>query len=378
MQKKIIALAIAAAFSAPAMAEVTVYGVVDAAVVSTSVKGMKSDIQAISGGLSSSRLGVKSVEDVAGGMKAVAVVEYALDTQTAAGSASAGACTVTGAAPAVVGTPATCSVAAGSSGSGIGATRQAMLALAGDFGTVATGYLQTTGYDFGVKYDPTAGSAVSPLQAVTKANGFLIGSGTAGARAPRALAYISPDMSGVTVAFNYTTDLLGGTGNVASPTDTKTTAYLLSANYTAGPLAVGGVYANETVAGSSAATEFALGASYDLGAAKLFGTYQSQTPNGGSASTVLSGGVVAPVGAGAVAASFAKSSMKTANTNNTGFTIAYLQGLSKTTTAYVAYNSYSNDSTGAGIGGGSTSVPTNAAGGVKDSSLIAIGLNKKF
>ncbi len=36
MQKKIIALAVAAAFSAPAFAEVTMYGVVDAAVANAS------------------------------------------------------------------------------------------------------------------------------------------------------------------------------------------------------------------------------------------------------------------------------------------------------------------------------------------------------
>ncbi len=54
--------------------------------------------------------------------------------------------------------------------------RQQMLAVAGDFGTVATGYLQTTGYDWPVKFDPTAGSLVSPLQSMTKGANFLIGS----------------------------------------------------------------------------------------------------------------------------------------------------------------------------------------------------------
>jgi len=58
MQKKLIALAVAAAFSAPAFADVTVYGIVDAAVANVSVTGMKSDLTVISGGLSTSRLGV--------------------------------------------------------------------------------------------------------------------------------------------------------------------------------------------------------------------------------------------------------------------------------------------------------------------------------
>ena len=50
MQKKIIALAIAAAFSAPAFAaDVNVYGVVDAAVARVSNSGQKSDLLAVSG-----------------------------------------------------------------------------------------------------------------------------------------------------------------------------------------------------------------------------------------------------------------------------------------------------------------------------------------
>ena len=142
--------------------------------------GQKGDLLAISGGLSSSRLGVKAVEDLDNGMKAVAVIEYALDTQTSAG---------------------------------VGAARQQMLAVAGNFGTVATGYLQTTGYDWAVKFDPTSGSAVSPLQHVT--SGFVIGSAAVAARAPRAVAYISPSFGGLTVAANYTTDFAGGLGNLA-------------------------------------------------------------------------------------------------------------------------------------------------------------------
>ncbi len=347
MQKKIIALAIAAAFSAPAMAEVTVYGVVDAGVAIVSGDGLQGDMLAIAGGLSGSRLGVTAVEDVAYGMKAVAKVEYALDPST---------------------------------NGGIGNARQEMLALAGDFGTVATGYLQTTGYDWAVKFDPTSGSAVSPLQAVTSAGGFYIGSAAAAARAPRAVAYISPDFGGITVAANYTTDYNGGTGDAAnaSGTETKTTAMLFSATYTAGPLAVGGVYLDASVGGSSAWTEFSIGGSYDLGMAKLFGTFQSGENAAGNGGTAMSFGAVAPVGAGAVAGSFASTSLDAANSNSNGFTVAYLQGLSKTTTAYVAYNSYSNDSTGAGVGGGSVIIPTNALGGVKNSSLIAVGLNKKF
>jgi predicted porin len=146
MQKKLIALAVAAAFSAPAFADTTVYGIVDAAVLSRSVTGTESAIVGISGGLSTSRIGVVAAEDLDNGMKAIAKVEYKLDVADGVVNA----------------------------GPGVGNARQEMLALAGGFGTVAAGFLQTTGYDWAVKFDPTVGSSVSSLQDVTGA-AFLIG-----------------------------------------------------------------------------------------------------------------------------------------------------------------------------------------------------------
>jgi predicted porin len=79
MQKKLIALAITAAFSAPAFADTTVYGIVDLAVANTSKTNMKSDLNVISGGLSTSRLGVKATEDLDNGMKVIGVLEFKLD-----------------------------------------------------------------------------------------------------------------------------------------------------------------------------------------------------------------------------------------------------------------------------------------------------------
>jgi predicted porin len=381
MQKKIIALAIAAAFSAPAFADTTVYGVVDAALAHISADGTKSDTQAVSGGLASSRLGVKSVEDI-GDMKAVVVLEYGLDTMVAAPSGS-GAVTCAGA-----GCPAN---AAYSGAAGLTA-RQQMLALAGGFGTFAAGYLQTTGYDWAVKFDPMAGSSVSPLQSMAGYN--LVGSKSVASRAQRALAYISPDMSGVTVAVNYSTDLLGlgNLGQAEGSGDTKETAALLSVTYSGGPLSVGGVYAKvSTPTGAtfgsgtalSGIKEYALGASYDLSVVKLFATYQSMKIDDApwdDTSKVYSLSAVAPVGSGAVAFSYAKEKWSCTGCTDgggNGYTLAYLQGLSKVTTMYVAVSKVSNDT-----GNDMFTVDNNIlAGAVKvsgSSTLIAAGLNKKF
>jgi predicted porin len=367
MQKKIIALAVvAAAFSAPAFADPTVYGLLDGAVASISNTGQKSDMQALSGGLSTSRLGVKGAEDLGSGMKAVYQVEIKLDTQTAGGLAGAG--------------------------------RQTLLGVAGDFGTVATGYLQTAGYDFENKFDPAAGSSVSTVQNLTNAkiagvvqNTFLIGTSAGASRAQRALAYISPNMSGLVVAVNYST-ALAGLGNLtnAAATDNKTTAMLLSAMYEAGPLAVGGVYASTSngpqVAGGSNSDmkEYALGASYDLGMAKISSTYQNSKTNAATspannANKLFSLSGVIPAGPGAVVLSYAKATMAVGtNVDGTSYTGAYLYSLSKTVTAYGAYSHVSNGSAGNIFSVASGAVAGGASTAGATSSIVAVGLKKVF
>jgi len=359
MQKKIIALAIAAAFSAPAFADVTVYGIVDAAVANVSNSGQKSQVQAVSGGLSTSRLGVVTVEDVGDGVKVIAKLEYGLDSETS---------------------------------STIGAARQQLLGVAGSFGTVATGYLQTAGYDWAVKYDPTAGSTVSPLQNMTTGNAqFLIGTKATATRAQRALAYISPDLGGVTVALNYVTAFVGlGNLTVANTAaDVNITATVLSVNYAAGPLSVGGVYASTSHPAATSTTdekEYALGASYDLGVAKLFTTYQSTKNNtagtAGNSNKLYSLSGVIPAGPGAVAVSYAKAKIGTAavgtDANGASYTLAYLYGLSKTSTIYGAFSKASNGSGtnafsvfNSGVAGGTSTLGAS-------STEIAVGLKKVF
>lgn len=349
MHKKIIALAVVAAFSTPAFADVTPYGIIDAGVVSISGTGQKSDIIGVSGGLSTSRVGLKISEDLGDGLTAAGVLEYSLDAQTS---------------------------------DTVGSARQEYVALAGGFGTVASGYLQTAGYDFGVKFDPVTGSSISPQQNVTKTD-FLIGSVAVAARAQRAVAYISPNIGGLTVAVNYSTAFAGtGNANLASTAaDAKVAASLLSATYTDGPLTAAAVYAGTNNAtGISNLSEYALGASYDLGVAKVMGTYQTQTTNATASKThnAYSLSAVVPVGGDAVAVTYAANKLDTAtDTNGSSYSVGYLRNLSKTTTAYAAYSSVTN-----GAGTNKYSVANNgfttglSNGG--SSSLIAVGLRKKF
>jgi len=354
MQKKIIALAVAAAFSTPAFADVGFYGIVDATVANISASGTKGDFLAVSGGASQSRLGVKATEDIGNGLTAVAVLEYGLDSQVAEASTDT---------------------------ANNFTARQKMLAVAGDFGTVATGYLQTAAYDFLAKYDPIYGSGSSAHSIAAK--GFLVGNGAQ--RAQRAVAYISPNINGLVFAANYSTALTTNNLAIASGTNTglKTTAYILSANYAVDALSVGAVYAATSNASTPAVatnTEFALGGSYDLGVAKVMGTYQSNTAStaGAKAETVFSGAVVMPVSTGAIAAMYAKNA-KAAGSAASGaaFTAGYLHTFTKSTTGYVVLSQVTNGSASTAY-----SVSGNALAGVitagGSSSLLGVGLRKKF
>jgi predicted porin len=348
MQKKIIALAIAAAFSAPAFADVSFYGVADAFVATLGASGKQSANAIGSGGLSTSRLGANASTDLGDGMKVLVNLEYRLDI--------------------------TSNQPVGSNPSGMtgqsGPARQQMLGLAGGFGTVAAGRLQTAGYSWEVKFDPLAGSSVSGLQSTNSA--FLIGTVAAHARANNAIAYISPDFSGFSFAVNYAlpSENFGsaGTGNATGNASTQLSATLLAANYVQGPLAVGVVYDKQS--GDKAAawlpgvtpniSDVALGASYDFGVAKVLATYQTSKNDDAVASATattsadkamsLSG--VIPAGPGAVVATYAKKQKAStvASDDVTAMTVAYAWSLSKTTTVYGAYEKVSNATAGtAGI-----------------------------
>jgi len=374
MQKKIIALAVAAAFSTPAFADVGFYGIVDAAVATISGSGQKSDLIATSGAASQSRLGVKATEDLGNGLTGVAVVEYGIDTEAGASS---------------VGTVSSANALVGAKPTAVNplVARQLMLAVAGDFGTVASGYLQTAAYDFLAKYDPIYGSGSSAHSIV--AAGHLVGS--TAQRAQRAVAYISPNINGMTFAVNYAT-ALAGLGNLTAASGAtaglKSTAVLLSANYAVDALSVGAVYAktgNDNAGGATTA-EFAFGGSYDLGVAKLMGTYQSsKTSSSAKNDIVYSLAGVMPVATGAVAVMYgANSNQENSAVSATAITAGYLHTFTKNTTGYLVVSSVKNGSgtNGYSVSGnvlgslGAVGANTLTAGG--SSSLIGVGLRKKF
>lgn len=357
MQKKLIALAVAGLASAGAFAQsnVTAYGVADVYLGSFKTDGMERSTKVNSGGLAASRIGFKGVEDLGNGLKAVFVLEYglSLDSNSGIGDATVGATQA----------------------------RQQMVALAGGFGTAAAGRLQTTAYDWAVKYDVLAGSALSALQA-TNAN-FLIGGTAVAARGNNAVAYISPNFAGVTVALNrsYIAEESGASGKA-----NQATADLASISYDNGPLSLGAVYAvakgenaNGIFAGHDV-KDWSVGGSYGFSFAKLAATYQNSKVDVSKSNKAWSLGAAVPVSAaGAVVASYSKGTYDGANPGTiiskggvagagalavapdmSAWTLAYTHALSKRTTAYGGYTNQ------------------NPKGANNSTDIFVAGINHKF
>jgi predicted porin len=123
MKKHLIAAAVAGVLAAPAMAQVTVYGVVELGVANTDAATNTTKMG--SGAINTSRLGFSGSEDLGGGMKAIFGLEMRLDPSNGANQESAGA--------------------AGGTTSTAFFERGAYVGLSGGFGTVKLGRIDHQG-----------------------------------------------------------------------------------------------------------------------------------------------------------------------------------------------------------------------------------------
>jgi predicted porin len=379
MQKKLIALAVAGLASTGVLAQtnVTVYGILDAyysynsvdtkgattsmgvttagvpvAIAKPSTKTNDSSGHSIgSGGLSGSRLGFRGTEDLGNGLKANFVLEYAVENDI---NSVAGKDFVAN------------------------ATRQAAIGLAGTWGSVNVGRLQSAAYDWDCTTAPLAGSG---LDAKSKLAGHMLLSCGGGGRVNNAIAYNSPNFSGFTFAVNHTrvTENQNGVGvAVANPIlDNDGYANIIAGGYNNGPLSINAVWskvdlgAKATTAivyATEEVTEWGISGSYNFGMLKLFGAYQSAdwdvkstTLSRNSDNNKWTIGVGVPVGAnGSVSVQYADASIDrctgtiaaatTATINqfnnkcdSDAWTLAYTHNLSKRTTLYGGYIRVSND-----------------------------------
>ncbi len=193
MQKKIIAVAVAALASTAAFAQtnVTVYGVVDVQQAFVKSSGSTTGVNQGSVGRLDSHgnyIGFKGVEDLGNGLKAVFVYESALGTDN---------------------------------GGALSGGRDSYIGLAGGFGTIAAGNLTHPLRAFGAKVELLPGAAGFGTTASVTGTIAGIKSG-ADDRASNAVAYISPAFSGFTVIAAYvngenkTNDTAASAGTVST------------------------------------------------------------------------------------------------------------------------------------------------------------------
>ncbi|APW48494.1 porin [Rhodoferax antarcticus] len=350
MKKSLIALAVLAASGASmAQSSVTLYGVADVwfGSVKSEVGPAKTDPatnffdksglagsslrQTVldSGGVNTSRWGLKGSEDLGGGLKANFLLEqgFEVDTGKAKGENQAFA-------------------------------RQSYVGFSGGFGEVKLGKVWTAYDDVSGASNAVFDSALSPMNHVFRSTDYKSNPGST-------IYYVTPTFSGFSGAISYSL----GEDKTAATSATSTTSLNLS--YGAGPVAVQLGYqveSNKTL-GKADQKFTRLGGSYDFGmaVAKLTYGHVSNVDNAtGDDAKEYQVGVDFPVSAAlTVSASYAKSDDSNTGFEQTrkGYGIGASYALSKRTFVY---------------GGYTANKANNATVGDDKLNILALGVNHKF
>jgi predicted porin len=329
MKKSLVALAVLAASGASfAQSSVTAYGLVDIWLgsVKSEVAGVSTSTTMMqSGGVNTSRWGLKGSEDLGGGLKAVFKLEQGIKLDTGAQDTA-----------------------------GQAFSRQAYVGFAGGFGEVDFGKVWSA-------YDDVNGSSNSGFDSALSATSSVFLSTGYQDRNSNALRYTSPTISGFTGAVSYSLD-------EKVPGALQSTA--VSVSYAAGPLAAQFGYQKDDKKGvANDPTYTRLGASYDLGVATLKASYGKVSNLGnvsGADTTEYQIGADYPVSkAFTLSAGYAKSDDNATAGNETrkGFGIAGAYTLSKRTFLY---------------GGFSHSTATAAPASDTKVDVLAVGVQHNF
>jgi predicted porin len=270
MNKKLLAVALATAFAAPAMAEgVQIYGAFD---VGALYRGHHYEL---SSGLNGHNgLGFKMSEDLGNGMtiSGDAFFQFALD---AGGN-------ITGSGQ--------------NAGNGGFNTLYSYLALSGDFGTLIAGRAGGARGGFIKQYDAFGGFGVgSALQAQQGGADY----------ADNAVAYVSPELvPGLKVLLAYTSNLTGQDfSNHAGRNGKANPLWAVAGLYNQGPISLTAAYEKAFTYVGPALDVETVGGSYDFGVAKVMALYtRIETANRG-----WQVGATAPVGAATLKAGYVNS-----------------------------------------------------------------------
>jgi len=289
MKKTLIALAaVAATGAAFAQSSVTLYGVADLGLAKTNKAGLgygNDKLQASANNTlnnGSSRLGVRGVEDLGGGLKASFNFEQGINGATGATDA-------------------------------VTFQRAAFLALSGGFGEIYAGRRLTPSF-FGVAAWELTGTA--NYSAVAAQFAFA----GAGSRNNAHIGYTTPNFGGLTATIGTTLE-----GNDASAADGLQSKYDMNVIYKGGPISAGFSY-NKV---KGAEKNWSLGAAYNLGVATVAASWQD--PAGDRKGFTI--GASAPMGPVTLTFDIARA---TAGGKETDYVLEAKYAVSKRTFTYAA------------------------------------------
>lgn len=392
MQKKIIALAIATAFAAPAAfadtSNVTVYGVANVSYDMTQTGGTgvgaaANDFSSNKVSSNTSRLGLKGTEDLGDGLSAIWQIESLvnIDNSNAAGNTIGSRNTFAGLSSKTAGTVL--------------------------LGRHDTPYMQSNR-----KYDLFAdgmadnrsimGGGRSSVQGAAAAAVVNTVGASFNGRQPDLIAYISPAMSGFTGAIAY----VAGAETQTTTAQTKGNAWSLAAMYGNGPISANFGYEVHTLGsagsgtlgfntGTAAApasalaglkeTAWTISGGYKVAAFELNAIYEKTSDDFGVAGSNRLGhrayylGGKYNFGSNAVKLAYANAgSNALVNTGASQVSVGFDHSLSKRTTVYAMYTQLSNDSTiNYVLSGNGTGAPTVGGNGAKPSA-ISLGMKHTF
>ena len=360
MKKSLIALAaLAAVGAASAQSSVTLFGVVDAN-VGNYRNGDASVTKMNTGGLASSRLGFRGVEDLGGGLKAEFWLEAGINPDSGTGQGT---------------TLNNQAAAAGTGNAGLTFNRRSTLALNGNFGEIRLGRDYTPGFRALTQFD-----AFGTLGVAQGSNLSLIGTAPqTGVRASNGVAYLFNDNGFGAVKPGFYGQVQYRFGENASTAANKNdgTGYGLRAGFAQGPMNFSLAYDASKIANGALGdkyTQINLAGSYNLGVAKLMAQYDQNKTNAGATYKIMQIGAQITMGAGYIPVSYSDlRSSNAANAKANQFGIGYVHNLSKRTAVYTSYATLGNkNGTAYGVGGGL------AGSANKRSSGIEFGVKHSF
>ncbi len=313
MKKQLALLALAAAAAAPAQAQttsVTLFGILDASL--RQVKNGGDSVSSLaSGGINSSRLGVRGVEDLGGGLRAGFWLEHGINVDTGT-----------------------------QSDAGRFWNRRSTVSLIGGFGEVRLGRDFTPIYTGWSDFDAFGDNGVAAGGKFSDRLGSNVDTLT---RSDNQVSYFLPALGGVYGQLS----VAAGEGS----TGRKLTAARVG--YAAGPLnlslALGRTDVTPT-AGNDELEVLVIGGAYDLGFARLLGSWR-QNEFGSAKVTVTSLGATVPMGQGTVRVSFTRADGQGRTPAGTlldandadQIALGYVHALSKRTSVYATYARVAND-----------------------------------